>query len=202
MSSRFATLNLAARADEGAPFLVRDYAAPLVTAEEADESPHFVAGEYPPMLGSDGQPWVIRFRGADSPRARAARAGAQARFQDMITARALAESGKKGKSRNALSLRPEDITAQETADVDELVAVTVSWTIEADEGGAFECTEANARWLYEANPALREDAMRFIRDRARFFAAASTPVGAPPLTGSASPAPSIEATPPAVLPPA
>lgn len=165
--AQLARLNLVAAANRGTPF--------VPTYPTLDET-----GEYPPILGGDGAPATITLLGADSDVARRLTRQQRATLQNRMAALAFT-----GKAQHALS--EQDIAEQEAHDLELVVACTVAWSgFEDDDGAPLSCTPENARALYESAPYLVEQAMRHLRDRARFFDPSSRPSAAPPTIGSAS----------------
>jgi hypothetical protein len=190
--AKLSTINLSARAEAGAVFILRDYTAPIVNDTDSEDD-----GKRPALLGADGTRAFVVLRGIDSPRVQAARAKAQAAFQDRVTARALASQHGSKKKRGAdlaeaLTATADDIALQESQDIEELVAATISWSgLEQDDGSPWPCEPSNARALWAADPANREAARQFMRDREDFFANAWQPAATLPLTDSGSLAPSL-----------
>lgn len=134
-------------------------------------------GEYPPILGADGAPASITLLGADSEVARRLTRQQRAHLQNRMAALAFT-----GKQQAALS--ELDIAEQEAHDLEIVIACTVDWSgFEDDDDHPIPCTPENARRLYESAPYLVDQAMRHLRDRARFFAPSSTPSGEPSSTG-------------------
>ncbi|MFN9087349.1 MAG: hypothetical protein ACK6DP_12370 [Gemmatimonas sp.] len=157
--AKLGTLKLKTKANEGATMIVRD---PF--GEANDDS------EFPPLLAEDGTPATITLLGADSDAARRYDHQRAAEAQNRLYASAF------GKAKKSVVVTPEDIAAQAQYELDKLVALTVGWHgFEDDEGQPLAFTADAVRELYAQNPFVREQALGFIMDRARFFGPSSTP---------------------------
>ncbi|MBF0394893.1 MAG: hypothetical protein HQL38_19630 [Alphaproteobacteria bacterium] len=106
-----------------------------------------------PLAGDDGNPITITLAGQDSEAWRKA--------QRAVSNRRLAARGKS-------KLTAEDLEAESLA---MLAQCTLGWTGVALDGKPLDCTQANARQLYERLPWVREQADDFVADRANYMAA-------------------------------
>lgn len=157
--AKLSTRNLVARAEEGSTFVVLDR-----TAKPNED------GEFPPLLGADGAPATITVMGDDSPMAR--RLGYHRRAAQQTRAMTIALSGKKKQYEET----PDEIAAQDQAEIDKAVALTKGWTgFEGDDDQPLPCTAEHVRLLYEQDPDILAQAIEHIRNRARFFGHTSTP---------------------------
>lgn len=155
-------LNLAARARLGATLILRNETLPIVTATaDADH------GKYPVYRGADGTPVTVTLEGVDSPTAQqfgyAQRAEAINRY---ASDRASDPTGVV-----AIIMTADTLAADDARTVALLVALTRAWSgIEGDDNAPLALTPDAAHQLYTGNPSIRAQALRFVDDRADFFA--------------------------------
>ncbi|MBY0490627.1 MAG: hypothetical protein K2R93_12365 [Gemmatimonadaceae bacterium] len=127
-----------------------------------------------PLLGADGVQANLILLGTDSAVAKRHQQARAALMQSRLYASAFSQ--KTDKTEVAPEVTAEDVAEQEAAELDLLVALTVGWRgFEDDEGAPVPCTSATVRALYEQCPPIRAQALTFVTDRARFFAASATP---------------------------
>jgi hypothetical protein len=156
--AKIGTLKLKTKADAGATMIVRD------PFGEMGED-----GEYPALLAADGTPATLTLLGADSDTARTLDFRRAAAAQNRLYA-TMNSKAKKGAVVTA-----EDVADQAAHDLDRLVTLTVGWHGFEDEAGEpLPFTAEAIRDLYAENPFIREQALVFVSDRARFFAPSST----------------------------
>ncbi len=157
--AKIAALKLSTHAEEGATLIVRD---PFGAIDDD--------GELPPLRAADGTPATLTLLGADSAVARRLDYQRAARAQNRLYASAFA------KGKKPVLVTPEDVAEQAAHDLDRLVALTVTWHgFEDEDDHPIPFSPEAVRALYEENPFIREQALAFIADRARFFARSSTP---------------------------
>jgi hypothetical protein len=177
--AKLSTRRLKQKAEEGAQMIVRDRLAPIV---EDETSPY--NGEYPPLLSRDGLPCTLTLLGADSETAKRMDRQRQATAQNRVT---LAFMGTKKKQESSI-FTPDDIAEQADYDLNRVTALTVGWYgFEDDNDEPVPFTAEDVRFLYVQDPDIREQAISFIGDRARFFARSSTPSAPTSSTSSEAP---------------
>lgn len=127
------------------------------------------AGLGAPLLAADGTPCTLTLMSPESPAAKARQHRRTAAARNRLEARLHAGSAK-GDATPA-EMTPEDIAAEELADLEDLVALTVGWHgFEDDDGQPVPFSPENVRALYLACPPIREQALSFALDRRNFFA--------------------------------
>jgi hypothetical protein len=157
--AKLGTLKLKQQAEAGATLIVRD------PFGERDED-----GELPPLLAADGTPATLTLLGADSDTAKRLDHQRQADAQTRVVASMF------GTKKRSNAVTAQDIADQAAFDLDKLVTLTVGWHgFEDEDGESLPFTSEHIRELYTQNPLIREQALSFISDRARFFARSSTP---------------------------
>jgi hypothetical protein len=157
--AKIGSLKFKQQAEQGATMVVRD------PFGEANED-----GELPPLLAADGTPATLTMLGADSDVAK------RLDYQRAATAQTRMVAAAFGGKKRSVLVTAEDIADQHAHDLARLVALTVDWhgfEDEADHPIPFSPEAVQA--LYEQNPFIREQALRFVSDRAAFFAPSSTP---------------------------
>ncbi|MEQ8347096.1 MAG: hypothetical protein RIB84_21215 [Sneathiellaceae bacterium] len=130
-----------------------------------------------PALAKDGTPITLTLMGADSPRFQRVMQD----FQERLL-KELSRTGRRG-----------GVPQEELADraVKALAVVTLGWSGILDRAGApVPVTEGHAAALYRAYPSIREQADRFVNDRANFTPRSATPSAPMPSTSSPSTRPS------------
>lgn len=169
--AKLSTLKLKAQAEAGATLILRD---PF--AEPQDD------GDQPPLQAGDGTPATLTLLGADSETAKRLDYQRAAAAQNRVYASAF------GKGKKSAVVTPEDIAEQAVYELDKLVALTVSWHgFEDDAGAPLPFSPEAVRELYAQNPFIREQALAFLGDRARFFGRSAMPSALSSNTTSASP---------------
>ena len=161
--AKLSTLKLTDRAEQGAACVIRDY-----TADKAGKD-----GALPPLLAGDGSPITITLLGIDSAAAqRIRRERAAAQQSQLYTSLYAKQEDEKPDG----LVSPDDIAAQEEAEIAMLAALTVTWHgFEDDDDAPVPCTHDAAEALYRACPPIRAQVSAFVNDRARFFGPLATP---------------------------
>lgn len=165
--AKLSSLQLTTRAEVGATMIVRDFLA------KPDDK-----GQLPPLLARDGTPCTITFMGIDSPVARRLRHERRAASRNAM----LAAMYTKAESGGELQVATADAEAEaEQHSVAELVGLTLAWHgFEDDDDVPLPCTPEHTEALFAQCDPIREQASRFIYDRADFFGASAS--GSAPLS--------------------
>lgn len=146
------------RAVDGAVMVVRDFRA------AKDKT----TGLQPPLLSADGTACTLTLLGLDSAVAKQMHYARAAAARNRVEQRLQALSA--GVDAPMTELTPDDIAAEDAADLDLLVALTTGWSgFEDDDDQPAVFSPDAVRTLYAQCPPIREQALAFIGDRTRFF---------------------------------
>lgn len=160
---KLSQLNLVARAARGATLIVRN-----IERDVVDDPTHPDHGKNPAYRDANGTPLVtLTLQGADSRIARKygyiQRANGQNRY---ASERAADPTGA-----SSLMTTPEQLEADDERYFLMLAEMTMAWTgIEEDDGAPAVLTIDKAYALYANNNPVYQQALRFVDDRADFFA--------------------------------
>ena len=154
--AKLSALKLTDRAQHGAVCIIRDFTATKVGEDS----------KLPFLPAADGSPVTITLLGVDSHEAQTLRRQKAADQQNLLYQSLYA---KDEKPEGGL-VSPDDIAAQEEAEILMLTSLTLAWHgFEDDDDNPIICTPETAAMLYRQCPPIRAQVAAFVNDRASFF---------------------------------